>query len=942
MSFIPKISNLKEKIIIIIMIISVLVGIYLALSSCLSMQDSEWINNRKEQCIIQTEELATDADRQFFITRKILPLLRKICEDPNLDLKATQKNFLDKYDLDLSIYKFDKKILVETAPEQAGNKWLMKNLFPALIETDIPKIEAKRAELDKKIEFTFGYGKNLTSLKNNPEIIINTVISGKEAFAAWTSRKDKGVIILSSGLPNNNKILEETLIRLPKIQDQKYSGRIVENCITKEQKLATVANKYLTRYSLDHGVFNDLDWFFVTTKNNERYYTAYELRNSIYYRCLIFIRVFFIIIIFIIIIVILNYSNNSMLSLKKFVTLIFIASSILPLTITGTTSLESIDTLTNIHKNELRSSMEEAIGNIIQKFGTYLNNCSTNLNELTKPPKKGFTDNKSFEDIAKKVVAAFPEARVSFRNAASVQIFCNSTNYSSGQETLFKSTSNRYIEKYMPSRLSEMKYSGNPFADMIVRKEDLGFSQICGYPNKLQYIKNAGYPMFVYIRVYPPSAGEAALIEVEPKLKHVLRSYNRSIDQRSLVSNQQIINLTAFNPLKFRWSIPPYNSINQLFEQAKAAFVINKPIFRKIVKNGSQIYALCIPNSNYEDVCYTGSLSTDEFQKEIRKLKLYIFIGAIVALILLICIISWLMKQLIAPLGNLEIGIKALSEHKFETKLPVPEGNDELVTLFKEFNFMMGENYDMQMAKNVQEGLITTKFPEIPGFLIYGFSVPAGDLGGDCLTSFTMPDGKLLFLVGDLTGHGIGSALMMSFVRSVTFNWSQNPKEDPSSLADSIDQMLRDNKMSNMFMGIICGVLDPNNGKINFVTRGHIYPLFLRNDNTLEWLGSPALPLGIGKKHPSVEQTTTLLPGERILCISDGVIEIHKNKGMTIDYKLIEKWAQELIPGDNSGWLKRIESKYREWCNIHEAEQTDDITLFSIIYEKKVGGDLNG
>ena len=942
MSLKPKISNLKEKIIIIIMIISVLVGIYIALSSCLTMQDGEWLTNRKEQCILQTEKLATDADRQFFITRKILPLLRHICEDSNLDIKSTRENLLAKYDLDISIYKFENNKLSETAPEQAANKWLMRNLFPALIETDIHKIEAKRIELDKKIEFTFGYGKNLISLKNNPEIIINTIISSKEAFAAWSNRGNKGVIIISNGLPDKNKILEEIITNSPNIQDLKYSGRLTGKNNSEEQKLANAANKYLTLNSLEHGIYKELDWYFVTTKNNDRFYTAYELRNSVYYRCLIFLRLFFILIVFLTIIVIFNYSSNSMLSLKKFVTLIFIASSILPLTITGTTSLESIDTLINIHKNELRSSMEEAIGNIIQKFGTYLNNCSTSLTELTNPPKNGVTDKKFFEEITDKVVKDFPEARVSFRNAGSNQIFCNSTNYSSGQETLFKSISNRYLEKYMPSRLNEMKYSGNPFSDMIVRKEDLGFSQICGYPNKLQYIKNAGYPMFVYIRVYPPSAGEAALVEIEPKLNHVLKSYNQSLDQRSLVTKQQIINLTAFNPLKFRWSIPPNNSIKQLFEQAKSAYVINKPIFRKIYKNGKQIYSLCIPNSNYEDVCYTGSLSTYEFQKEITKLKIYIFIGAIVALVLLICIISWLMKQLIAPLGNLELGIKALSEHRFETKLPVPEGNDELVTLFKEFNFMMGENYDMEMAKNVQEGLITTKFPEIPGFLIYGYSMPAGNLGGDCLTSFTMPNGKLLFLIGDLTGHGIGSALMMSFVRSVTFNWSQNPKEDPSSLADSIDQMLRDNKMANMFMGIVCGVLDPNNGRINFVTRGHIYPLFLRNDNSVEWLGKPALPLGIGKKHLSVEQTTNLLPGERILCISDGLVEVHKNQGMTIGYNQIEKWAQEQIPGDNSTWLKRIENKYREWCKMHDAEQTDDITLFSIIYEKYVGGESNG
>ncbi|MBR4329649.1 MAG: hypothetical protein IKP71_07325, partial [Candidatus Riflebacteria bacterium] len=257
MSLKPKISNLKEKIIIIIMIISVLVGVYLALRSCLNMEDSEWINNRKEACIMQTEKLAADADREFFITRKILPLLRQICEDPLLDIKATQKNLLSKYDLDISIYKFDKNKLVDTAPEQAANKWLMRNLFPALTETDIPKIEAKRVELDKKIEFSFGYGKNLISLKNNPEIIINTVISGKESFAAWTNRGDKGVIILSNGLPDNDKILKEVVYKSPLIQDQKYSGRITAKNTTAEEKLAAVANKCLTRYSLEHGIYND-------------------------------------------------------------------------------------------------------------------------------------------------------------------------------------------------------------------------------------------------------------------------------------------------------------------------------------------------------------------------------------------------------------------------------------------------------------------------------------------------------------------------------------------------------------------------------------------------------------------------------------------------------------------------------------------------------------
>ncbi|MBP5467727.1 MAG: hypothetical protein J6Z11_00615, partial [Candidatus Riflebacteria bacterium] len=104
----------------------------------------------------QTEKLATDADRQYFITRNMLPLLRLICDSQKLDINFIREDYLERYGLDVSIYKFENSKLTETAPEQAANKWLMRNLFPALIETNIKKIEAKSKELDKKIEYTFG------------------------------------------------------------------------------------------------------------------------------------------------------------------------------------------------------------------------------------------------------------------------------------------------------------------------------------------------------------------------------------------------------------------------------------------------------------------------------------------------------------------------------------------------------------------------------------------------------------------------------------------------------------------------------------------------------------------------------------------------------------------------------------------------------------------
>ena len=200
-----------------------------------------------------------------------------------------------------------------------------------------------------------------------------------------------------------------------------------------------------------------------------------------------------------------------------------------------------------------------------------------------------------------------------------------------------------------------------------------------------------------------------------------------------------------------------------------------------------------------------------------------------------------------------------------------------------------------------------------------------------------LSDGRILFLVGDLTGHSIGSALMMAFVRSVCFNWSQRNEYDPEILADDIDKMLRNNQIERMFMGIVCGVLNPENGIIKFVTRGHIYPLFLRNDGTSEWLGKPALPLGIGKEKPSKVLETRLLPGERMLCISDGIIEIASGLGFTTGYETVEKWAMQNIKEEGQMWLKSIHNEFVNWCNERKIHQTDDLTLFTIIANNQIG-----
>lgn len=896
------------------------------------MHYQEWRTELTQERIANTERLVANTDQQFFITNKILPLLKIINETPNIDIASIQQNYLEKYDLDISIYLFDiKGNLEEVIPKRAPNQWLMKNLFPYLIEKDLKKIEAGSKLLDKKIEFSFGYGKNLISLRDNSEKILFSLSAGQDCFFTWTKRTPKSLMIFGHRLPSTDKIIQIEEEKISKNKDLLCVGKLSNIIKTEKATKSIEAYKYLSNKSLDFGTYNNQEWYFSSNKNGDVFYCSYKSASSIYSRGLLYLKFLFIIIIPLFLFIIIKTNRNTDLSLKQMVLLIFLASSMIPLGTISSESFENIETYSEIYKNELKSSMEGIINNCIQNFENYLALRSNQLNNMIEPENGIY----NFEKIEQNILKEFPDTKISLRDAACEQIYTNYPQYSSGQDTLYKALGRIYMNRYNKERINELPYNGNIFAEEMVSREDLGLSIITNEPNKLQFVYNSGIKMLVFIKALPKEAGKPAILYCILNIQNTINDYIKSIDKRTLVFNQQQINLTALDVLGFKWIIPPNSNKNQYLEQAKTAFITGKPIYREIKQNKNSLCSLCISNSGISDVCYTGTVSKEKLEREIKNKKNIIIICTIISLIMFYSITLWIISQLINPIGELEKGVIALEKRNYETQISVPPGKDEFVQLFKEFNHMMGENYDMQMAKNVQEGIITNVFPQANNFIIDGNTFAVDKLNGNCLTSFKLPDGKILFLIGNVTGTSIGSALMSAFIRSITFHWCQKEQVSPVPLIEAINKMLSANKMKNMLIGIVCGILDTETGIIKFVTKGHIFPLFLRKDKRVEWLGQPSFPMGAGKNKEIKQLETKLEPNERLLCITKGIIEI--NNSTTTGYELIEKWAVQTSAEKETDWLNQIKSKFDEWCRLNNTKPTDDITLFSIISKPQEG-----
>lgn len=922
------VSSFFERLILLFMVLATFLTLIFAFEHFFFAHQTAWQNSTNTERLQFTENLAASTYPIIFLRSAILPIHKIIDENPALNIEMVRQAH-EKYNgLQLAIYKFDNEgKLISTAPKRAPNLWIMRNIFPMLAETDYNKLAVASKELDKKIEHAFGFGKNLNSIREYPETLIETVTNKKDCLLSWSKRKNGGLIITCDLQLDQNEIFKYKVKNHPTHKNLLKTGVINDTSIKKS--FSNKAFEKAKKSNQNKISYGGLEWFFVTTNAAKTIYCAFETINYPMLNLWHMSRLLTGILLFSGTFLLIFAAKDSSLSLKKLIISIFLVSSLVPLFGIGFTAITNIDVFKQNHKNKLRADAEETLRNIILNFNSYLAEHSTVLTNITQNPGNGNEDTNTLK-LIKEVTKIFPRANINLRNSASALFYTNTSSYADGRETVYKSLSRRIIERYAPHRLDEMKYSGNPFTDALVRKDDMGISTLSNFPNQLQRLQTGSANTLFYYRVIPESNEKTAYVQIDFPTLSGIENYLQSIKGTSFLANDIRIQVSAFLPSKFRWLLAPYKSNeNNIFEMCLVAATTNKPIFRELASesNDNNGLALCLPAPELEDICLTAYLPAEKLMRTIKQMQKNILTGCIIAIVLLYSIIQWLMNQLISPLNNLETGIIALGERKFEVRINVPPGNDELTQLFTEFNFMMSESYDMQVAQNVQDGLITKVFPQLPNYSMHGICKSAGDLGGDCLDCFKIDDNKILFLVGDLTGHSVGSALMMAFTRAVTFNWSQQDSLSLTDLVDSIDTILRNNRTQRMFMGIICGMLYPNDNKIELVVKGHIYPLKINADKSFKWVGLPSYPLGISKQTPAVSQIITFNSGDKLLCLTDGFLEAQNKDMRVISFDNIEKWAIETMSEDTQAWVDTLENKFNFWCQNNHA---DDVSIFAI------------
>jgi phosphoserine phosphatase RsbU/P len=189
------------------------------------------------------------------------------------------------------------------------------------------------------------------------------------------------------------------------------------------------------------------------------------------------------------------------------------------------------------------------------------------------------------------------------------------------------------------------------------------------------------------------------------------------------------------------------------------------------------------------------------------------------------------------------------------------------------------QEFQLQLARDVQRRFYAPP-PAVPGFDIGSASHPVYETGGDYFDFISLQDGTILIAVGDVNGHGYGSALLMALTRAYLRSFASMNLEVHEILA-RINHMLLKDLEQHQFVTLCLVRLRPDDHTLRYANAGHT-PGFvlLSSGGVKQSLDSTGPPLGLfADSQFALPGPTEMQPGEMLVLVTDGIPEATARDG---------------------------------------------------------------
>jgi serine phosphatase RsbU (regulator of sigma subunit) len=274
----------------------------------------------------------------------------------------------------------------------------------------------------------------------------------------------------------------------------------------------------------------------------------------------------------------------------------------------------------------------------------------------------------------------------------------------------------------------------------------------------------------------------------------------------------------------------------------------------------------------------------------IRKVLIITIIVIIISII--ICTIFY-KKYLLKPILNLRNSAKEIGEGNFDISVK-ENGTKEIVELAKTFNFLGTElkayienlsdeiasrlaiETEVKIAADIQRSALANVTSEFKRdeFDMYAALDSAQDASGDFYDFFYLDENRIVLLVADVSGKGISAAFFMVIAKTLIQSLCFEENSNPATVLQKANNILCRNNKRSMFVTAFLVYYDIKSGKLMYANAGHHDALGIKTDGEFVKFGAKnRVALGVIPDIQYIEESNTVLPGEKILFCTDGVYE---------------------------------------------------------------------
>lgn len=282
--------------------------------------------------------------------------------------------------------------------------------------------------------------------------------------------------------------------------------------------------------------------------------------------------------------------------------------------------------------------------------------------------------------------------------------------------------------------------------------------------------------------------------------------------------------------------------------------------------------------------------------------------GAITALTTLLMIVYFFATAFAAVLifsisravNRIEKGTKAVERGDFLYRINMKRSN-QLGEMAQSFDHMtqsiasllasVAEKERLQseiaIAATIQRNLLPKEGPQFRGVSFSAHFEPTASIGGDYYDVFNLDKAHLAVAIGDVSGHGLSTGLVMAMVKAAITTLVEEGA-DETSLFHRLNELVHRSTERRAFMTLAFTIFDLERGTIRHTNAGHLYPYLLRNGKQPVAIESPSLPLGVRSEIRPRTIEIDLQEGDAIVYLSDGIVEAQDENGDPFGFDQLE------------------------------------------------------